>query len=127
MYIPEIFANFARSRLAAAAGPWDNTLTVLDGEAFPVNTKLTNGFFRVVIANAGDEDEEGGGEEGGGGETEWEVCRCLFRTGNILGVERGQEGTAPRAWPAGSKVELRLTAGALARLQQAIVGGGFDD
>lgn len=42
-----------------------------------------------------------------------ENMRCTARAGVVLTVQRGQEGSAARAFDAGARVELRLTAGAL--------------
>lgn len=42
-----------------------------------------------------------------------EIMKCTGRVGDVLTVTRGQEGTVARAFVAGSRVDLRLTAAAL--------------
>lgn len=39
-----------------------------------------------------------------------EIVKCTSRNGDILTVQRGQEGTAAQAIPAGTRIELRVTA-----------------
>lgn len=62
----------------------------------------------------------------GPAEVSREIMRVTATAGGVLTVERGQEGTAARAWPAGTRVEMRLTAGVLAALiPEPSAGGGF--
>jgi hypothetical protein len=53
-----------------------------------------------------------------------EIVRVVKHTAGAAAcsVQRGQEGTAALAWPSGTKVELRLTAGTLAMLNDAVSG-----
>jgi microcystin-dependent protein len=43
-----------------------------------------------------------------------EIMRCTARSGDVLTVVRGQEGTSARSFNAGARVDARLTAAALA-------------
>jgi DNA/RNA-binding domain of Phe-tRNA-synthetase-like protein len=95
------FTNFARTTLAAAAAANAGVLTVEDAAAFPAA-----GVFPLVLTDAG--------------ETMFEVCRGSAKTATTIAVKRGQEGTAARAWPAGTKVEHRLTAETLNALCLAL-------
>lgn len=54
-----------------------------------------------------------------GVEADWEIVRVQAESGGVLSVMRGQEGTAARAWEAGTVIEARLTAGTLTGLQEA--------
>jgi microcystin-dependent protein len=45
-----------------------------------------------------------------------EITKVTARAGNILTALRGQEGTSARAWLAGDRAEIRLTAAAIAEL-----------
>lgn len=55
-----------------------------------------------------------------------EIIKVTGELDGVLTVERAQEGTTARAWPAGTPIEMRLTAGVLAALIPApSAGGGF--
>lgn len=45
-------------------------------------------------------------------ETSWEIVKVTDVSTNTLTLVRAQEGTADATWPAGTRLELRLTAGA---------------
>lgn len=49
-----------------------------------------------------------------GTETAWEVVKVTDRVGNALSVDRAQEGSTAQAWPAGTVIQMRLTAGSVA-------------
>ena len=49
-----------------------------------------------------------------GQESVWEIVKVTGKLNNTLTVERGQEGIAARAWPAGTVLQMRLTAGSVA-------------
>jgi hypothetical protein len=107
----ELFANFAKTTLKYGVGAGDALLVPSDAARFPIIRFAGGNCYRLVLANAD--------------ETEWEVCVCvrfdidIGADGQPIGadtafrVQRGQEGTEARDWPAGTKLELRLTAGAL--------------
>lgn len=44
-----------------------------------------------------------------------EIARCTLRTGDSMVLIRGQEGTTPLAFPAGSRMGVRMTAGTMVR------------
>jgi|GEM_PF-5414006 len=98
-----ILANNATSLLALGIDEQETTIQLKagDGSKFPT---LTAGQFFPVTLVAPDR--------------EIEIVYVTARTGDTLTVLRGQEGTAQRAFPAGSVVELRLTAGLLGRFAQ---------
>lgn len=48
-----------------------------------------------------------------------EIMRCTARSGDVLTVVRGQEGTSARSFNAGARVDARLTAAALAEFALA--------
>lgn len=50
-----------------------------------------------------------------------EILRATDRQGDLITVQRGVEGTQPRAFIAGDAIELRMTAAAIKDLQN---GGG---
>lgn len=49
-------------------------------------------------------------------EVAWEIVRITGAAGGQISIERAREGTSAAAWPAGTRIEARLTAGALAAL-----------
>ena len=90
-----LVANNAASRLAASIGAADTTINLLagTGSAFPL-PEAGDWFPLTLIKPNG----------------EYEIVHCTGRAGEVLTVERGQEGTAGKAFAAGDRVELRLTA-----------------
>jgi hypothetical protein len=98
----EVFRNFAKAALAAPAAPGDSFVFVEDLGAFP--GVGPGEFFRAVL------------DDGGEGAAEIVFCTGLTGDGRALSVARGQEGTAARPWPEGTRMECRLTGGMLAGL-----------
>lgn len=91
-------ANNAVSSLTASISASATTISIQSGEAvnFPV---LTAGdwFPLVLIDTLGNR----------------EILKVTARSGAALTVARAQEGTSARAFPTGSKAELRLTSAAI--------------
>lgn len=79
------------------------TLATGTGSRFPASD------FRVTLV----------GYDGSGNENAWEICHCTSRTGDILTVTRGQEGTTAVAWANASRIEQRITAGVMASIDVA--------
>ncbi|MBV2132057.1 collagen-like protein [Pseudomonas sp. MAP12] len=50
-------------------------------------------------------------------ESLWEIIKISAAAGGTLTVARAQEGTTAQAWPAGTRLELRLTAGAVTTIR----------
>ena len=95
------FSNNALTSLAIGVDAIATTIHVASGVLFPA-TAGGDHFLITLI-----------GLDGNGNESTWEICKVTFRDGNEFTVERGQEGTAAQSWPAGTRVELRLTAGSM--------------
>lgn len=89
-----LYSDNAKSTLLASVLASDAALTLVDGSSFP--SPGAGDYFVVTITDQP--------------ELVRERVRVLSRAGGVLTVVRGQEGTTARDWPAGSKVELRLTA-----------------
>ena len=111
-----LFANNAVSTLAAPVGVNATTLPIQasDAQLFPAFTGGGGEWFpATIIASTG----------------EIEIVRVTARNGSVLTVARAQEGTRARAFVAGAKVELRLTAGTLAEMAGDIkdVSEGLED
>jgi hypothetical protein len=100
------FANNASSTLASSIIDTDTTLSVQAGDAakFPV---LAGGdWFPLTVVDAGGN---------------MEIMRVTARSGAVLTVTRGQEGTTAMAFDAGVAVQSNLTAGALDQIQSDIL------
>ncbi|PTW53570.1 microcystin-dependent protein [Breoghania corrubedonensis] len=100
-----LFANNAVSTLAAPISAQATALTIQAADAALFPTFSGGGgagewFPATIIASTG----------------EIEIVRVTARNGSALTVARAQEGTAARAFVAGAKIELRLTAGTLSEM-----------
>jgi hypothetical protein len=102
--MPVLLSNNAVSLLASSLNASATALTIslADADRFPSPTG--GDWFPVTLFD-------------NSGNTE--ILRCTSRTGAVLTVTRGQEGTAAVSWPTGSGVELRATAAALNALAVA--------
>lgn len=52
-----------------------------------------------------------------GNEIAWEIVKVTATAGGVLTIARAQEGTTAAEWPAGTSIELRLTAGAVTTIR----------
>lgn len=96
--------NLARARLAQAITATDTVLHVEPGQGEMFPELGPNDWFPVALEND---------------LAQIEYCKATARNGDAITVERGAEGTLPRAYAAGDACELRLTVAALMEL-----GGG---
>lgn len=93
-----VLTNNATSLLAAAITAGATTLSVENADAGKFPAPAAGDWFPVtVVDNAGN----------------MEIMRATARNGAIITVTRAQEGTLAKAFPAGSRVDVRLTAEAL--------------
>jgi hypothetical protein len=109
------FSNNATTELASSIGTSDTSITVVDASKFPI---LTAGDYTYVTL---DTDTASPTRE---------IVRVTAISGNVLTVIRGQDGTSPASFAAGTKVELRLTAALLNDVAGANPSGepiGFPD
>jgi len=93
-----VFANNAASTLSASITSTATAIVVASGQGalFPATTG--GNYFYVTLVNASNQIE---------------IVKCTARSVDTLTVVRGQEGTTARAYSAGDKIELRVTAAAL--------------
>lgn len=96
-----LFANNAATTTVGATSSGATAISVANGAAFP--SPSGGDYFIATLI----------GLDVNGNENSWEIVKCTARSGNALTVVRAQEGTSAAAWPAGSRIELRVTAGAL--------------
>lgn len=93
--------NNATSLLAGAITAGSTTLSIENADAskFP-NPTAGDWFPLTIVDNAGN----------------MEIVRATARAGAIITVTRAQEDTTAKAFAAGSRVDVRLTAGALSEV-----------
>ena len=99
----QLFANNAETVLAAALTDVATTLSVTPGTGNEFPAPTGGDFFLATLILL----------DGNGAETAWEIVKCTARATDGLTIERAQEGTTARIWPAGTRIELRTTAGTL--------------
>lgn len=99
-----LFSNFGSSVLAADIDEGDTNIPLRpgDGVRFP-QPVLDFSWFPVAIESAT-------------GNTE--ICSCIDRLGDVLVVQRAAENTAATPFPAGTRVECRVTAALMANFMQ---------
>ena len=102
-----LLTNNVSTTLAAAIAAGDATFTVVDGNRFPSPTTGEYAYAPVIAANGA-----------------VEIVKVTSRIGNALGVVRAQEGTTAQVFPAGSRVELRVTAATVTDAALDAVQGG---
>ena len=96
----QLSANNATTLLSADVSPFDVQLTVRDGSRFP--QPGINEFFLITLDNGVD----------------IEIVEVTNRVGNTLsGLARAQEKTSAAYFAAGSRVEVRVTAGYLSSIE----------
>lgn len=101
--MPLRFANNAVSVLPTSVLLTDTTipLTASHGSRFPT-LSLPGDVFIATIQNG----------------AVFEIVRVTGRSGDVLTVVRGQEGTSAQTWAAGSSVNMRVTKGTMEALAQ---------
>lgn len=112
-----LLKNNATSRLASSLTAGATTLSVVSGEGAKFPSPTAGQWFPLTVIKASGV---------------LEIMRCTARSGDVLTVVRAQEGTGAQAFTAGDRVELRITAGALAEFKQtdtisAFMQGMLDD
>lgn len=94
-------ANFASSQLAVAVNSAATTLTITSGTEGRFPTLSAGDWFPLVVVDSD-------------GDTE--IMRCTARSGVVLTVDRGREGTSAKSFTTDARAEIRLTGAALAAL-----------
>jgi len=99
MPIP-LFTNNAATSLALPITPTDTTIQVVAGTGQYFPSPTGGNYFMLTLIQINNP------EVG-------EIVQCTARSGDILTVVRGREGTAPQIFNISDNVELRITAGSL--------------
>lgn len=93
-----IFKNNFEVALAQPATTSDTTITIRSGSGFPTLGANERVVATIVDAATG---------------LQFEIITVTAVVGNVLTVQRAQEGTAARAWAAGDMLSIRTTAASL--------------
>ena len=94
----QIFKNNTWGQLASQLTAGATTATLTAGHNF--TDPGTDWYLATLIGVTGTT------------ETSWEIVKVTDVSTNTLTIVRAQEGTTDATWPAGTRIELRLTAGA---------------
>lgn len=99
----QVFKNNAYASLAAELSAVGTLASLATGQGvrFPAPTGGDHFLATLILL------------DGNGAETAWEIVKCTARATDGLTIDRAQEGTTARIWPAGTRIELRTTAGTL--------------
>ena len=103
----QLFANNAATQLSLSVQAADTVLPVTSTASFP--SLGVGDFFLLTLVELTD-----------GKETGWEIVKATAFDATTVTVVRAQEGTTARFWEGGTKVELRVTAGAFSELSSQI-------
>ena len=93
-----LFANQAQTAFALPVASTDTTITVAAGTGSYFPAPSTNQAIKLTIVSTQSQLIN-------------EIILCTNITNDVLTVQRGQEGTVPRAWAVGSYVINLMTAG----------------
>lgn len=93
-----IFKNNFEVALAQPTTTSDTTITIRSGSGFPTLAANERVVATIVDAATG---------------LQFEIVTVTAVVGNVLTVQRAQEGTAARAWAAGDMISIRTTAATL--------------
>lgn len=97
----QVFANNASSTLSAQLLIGATSMSLSDASRFP--TPASGDYYLATLV----------GLNSNGQEDAWEIVRVTGKSGSTLTIVRAQEGTSASLWAAGTRVELRFTAGSL--------------
>jgi hypothetical protein len=97
------YTNNASATLAAGIASGDTSLTVSSGQGSAFPTLSGSQYAKITCEDVGGNIE---------------IMHMTARGGDVLTVLRAQEGTTALAFASGSRVELRVTAGALSEFLQ---------
>lgn len=109
-----LFANNVSALLNNDVAPGDGSIVLASGQGAQFPSPVAGQFFVLTVQNL---------QSGA-----LEICYCTARSGDLLTVERAQEGTSAGTWLAAqSIVQLRLTKGMLEKLLQVRFTGADVD
>lgn len=101
--MPFLFSNNATATLASSITNTATSITLTTGNGALFPSISGSNYFYVTLTNSSNTIE---------------IVKVTARTGDVLTVVRGQEGTTATAYAASDKVELRITAAGLTNFVQ---------
>ncbi len=101
-----LFANNATTILDGNILVGSTTINVVNGALFP--SPATGDFFLATMTDGSNH----------------EIVKVTGRTGNAFTVVRAQEGTTAVAWPSGTTISNRITAGTLTQIPPVVIVTG---
>jgi len=107
------FANNAFATLASGINSSVTSITVTTGQGARFPTLGVGDYFYATLVDTSNN---------------LEIVKCTARSTDVLTVVRAQESTTARAYSAGDRIEMRVTAASLAGAASGggAVGGGND-
>jgi len=107
------FANNAFATLASGINSSVTSITVTTGQGARFPTLGAGDYFYATLVDT---------------PNNLEIVKCTARSTDVLTVVRAQESTTARAYSAGDRIEMRVTAASLAGAASGggAVGGGND-
>lgn len=108
-----LFINNWTTELLAALSAEAEAMTIDAGKAAALGS-LAGGYYVLTLSSEDASEDDSG-----------EIVKAVAVAGGSITLQRGQEGTEARAWPAGTRVSAYWTAGVgRALLEAANAGGG---
>jgi hypothetical protein len=108
--MPVVLSNNAATRLASSLTATATSLAVTAGTGARFPQVGVGDFFPVTLIKA---------------DGSMEITRCVSRNGDVLNIQRGQEGTAAQSFSANDRVELRITNSVMAEFAQLSRSNGW--
>lgn len=105
----QLFKNNAYGSLAAELSNVATSVTLGTGQGAKFPSPTGGDFFYATIV----------GLDGNGSESSWEIVKVTARASDVLTIVRAQESTSAATWPAGSRIEMRVTADTLSSFTDA--------
>lgn len=102
----QVFSNNASGILSSTAGVSSTSMSLVTGDGANFPSLGPSDYFLATLIGLDNE----------GREAAWEIVKVTSNSGDVLTVERAQEGTTASIWASGTTIELRLTAGLLTEL-----------
>lgn len=103
----QLYSNNAKTTLVSGVSATDISFTLLDGSKFP--NPGANEYFLATLEIDG----------------QIEIIKVITRAGNVLNISvvgnRAQEGTSAFSFPAGARIECRVTKETLDRYSRAFI------
>lgn len=100
--MPQFWVNNWSTTLAAEALTADTVISVPSADAAKLGSLSAQDFVHLTLEGAG----------------AVEIVRATAVSGGNLTVARAQEGATAQDWPAGTRIEVRVTAEGLAGLRE---------